>query len=249
VTISELRPGDSLTVTVNATVADSAPIGATIPNTADLTYTSLPGTNGTSPNPTGSSVPGAPGTSSGERTGASGVGGLNDYVDSASVSLSLTDPVISKSITATSVASTASGELDISLVDLVIGEEVTFEIAVTLPEGTASLTITDNLPTIPPEEGFLAVVSSQVLSIGSQISGGSLPAIGSPGIASDSDGDTFDDTVTFDFGSVANAPDGVVDGGDQIVVEVIARVQNAAANQNADQRSRRTGTHPGQIGR
>ena len=236
VTVSRLNPlGDSVTITVSAVVDDTAPIGVSIPNTANLTYTSLPGATGTAGNPTGSTTPDTSGQPTGERDGSGAP--LNDYLDSASVGLSLSDPAISKSIAATSVASTGLGEFDIGLYDLVIGEEVTFEIVVTLPEGTAvPLIITDNLPTVPPQAGILRAISASLVSVGANLSAvPAFPAPGPFGTISDSDADTVEDQVVFDFGDVTNTPDGVSDAGDQITVRVVARVENTAANQNSDQ--------------
>lgn len=235
VLIDRLDPGDSVTITVDAVVNSDTPIGIDIGNTAGLTYTSLPG-SGTSGNPTGSTA-GTAGSATGERTGTSGVGGLNDYVDSASVDLSLDDPAVSKTISATSVTSTASGEYDLGIVDLVIGEQVTFEITVTLPEGTAiPLVITDTLPTIPPQAGILRAISASLVSVGGNLSAvPALPAPGPFGIISDSDSDTFEDTVVFDFGDVTNTPDNIEDSDDQIVLQVVARVENTSGNQNGDQ--------------
>ena len=67
-------PGAVKTVTINLTakVVAAAPNGLTIPNSASLTYTSLPGA-GTSGNTTGSSA-GTAGSATGERTGADGRG-------------------------------------------------------------------------------------------------------------------------------------------------------------------------------
>ena len=64
-----------VTILVTARVVNAAPNGLTIPNTANLTYTSLPGSNGTTGNPTGSNNTGTPGAATGERTGADGAGG------------------------------------------------------------------------------------------------------------------------------------------------------------------------------
>ena len=60
-TVDRLGKGDSVTLKVEATVIASAPAGQIIPNVANLTYTSLEDTNGTTSNPTGSSTPGTPG--------------------------------------------------------------------------------------------------------------------------------------------------------------------------------------------
>ncbi len=232
VLVSELDPGDSVTITVSAQVIDTVPFGTTIPNTASLTYTSLPGDNGTASNPTGSSTPGTPGGPTGERTGSDGPGGaLNDYADTASLDLALADPAVSKSVFATSVTTSGSGQFSPSITDLVIGEEVTFHITVTLPEGDGPVTVTDLLPS--PPGGVLNLISSQVLAVGGQISGSAL-SVGDPGVASDTGSDGLDDQIVFNFGTLHNAPDGVSNSDDQLVMEVVARLENLAANQNGD---------------
>ena len=103
VTVSRLDPGDSVTITVTAQVIDTAAFGATIPNTANLTYTSLPGRERYDPEPhrldhTGS----APAQR--RASGTARARPLNDYFDSAAVSVALADPAVSKSILATSVS-------------------------------------------------------------------------------------------------------------------------------------------------
>lgn len=234
VTISRLNPGDGVTVTVSATVIDTVPFGDVLSNSAALTYTSLPGTSGTTSNPTGSSTPGAAGSVTGERTGEDGPGGaLNDFADAVTLDVELADPAITKSVTGTSEAATETGQLNASLTDLVVGEQVTFTVTATLPEGDGPLTISDDLPVVPPDEGILSVASSQVVAIGANISGSGL-SVGDPGAVSDRDGDGFDDRVVFNFGNLHNEPDGVVSDADRIVVEVVALVENDGENQNGD---------------
>ena len=231
VTIDSIPAGGSVQIDFNATVVNNVLVGIVIPNNAALLYTSLPGPNGTLVNPTGSETPGATGEPTGERGGTIPIVQPNDYSDTASVSINLTDPAVSKSVAATSVASTTSSEHNIGFPDLVIGEEVTFEIVVTLPEGQAiPLVVTDNLPTVPA--GALELLSSQVTSIGADVST-TLLAVGAPGVASDSNGDLIDDRVTFDFGSAVNTPDGGANTQDQIVLQVVARLANIAGNQDA----------------
>ena len=230
VTIGSIPAGGSVQIDFTATVINNVLIGIVIPNNAALVYTSLPGPNGTLGNPTGSETPGATGAANGERGGTIPIVQPNDYSDIASVNINLTDPAVSKSVAATSVASTTSSEHNISFPDLVIGEEVTFQIVVTLPEGQAiPLVITDNLPTVPA--GALELLSSQVTSIGANIST-TLLVVGAPGVASDSNADLIDDRVTFDFGSAVNTPDGVSNAEDQIVLQVVARLSNLAGNQD-----------------
>ena len=238
VTIGSSPGGGSVQIDFTATVIDNVLVGIVIPNDAALLYTSLPGPNGSPGNPTGSVTPGATGAANGERGGTIPIVQPNDSSDTASVNINLTDPAVSKSVAATSVASTTSSEHNIGFPDLVIGEEVTFEIVVTLPEGQAiPLVVTDNLPTVPA--GVLEVLSSQVTSIGANVST-TLLAVGAPGVASDSNGDLINDRVAFDFGSAVNAPDGAANTDDQIVLQVVARLANIAGY-----RGRR---HPSQRG-
>ena len=61
ITAASMAPGSTLTVTIAGTAVADIPLGSTFTNTADLTYTSLPGPNGTTSNPTGSVVPGVSG--------------------------------------------------------------------------------------------------------------------------------------------------------------------------------------------
>jgi fimbrial isopeptide formation D2 family protein len=98
-TLDSIAPGGSVTFRITATINDngvSAPApGSTITNTANVTATSLPGGSGSGGSWTGtagtsSAVPGAAGSSTGERTGADGVGGaLNDYAATASANATL----------------------------------------------------------------------------------------------------------------------------------------------------------------
>ena len=111
-------PGTPKNVTIIVTAKVVAPgNGLTIPNTANLNYSSLPGSNGTIGNLTGSNNTGTPGTAIGERTGADGAGNLNDYVSSSSVSRILATPGIAK--------------LAPNPTNYTIGDTVTYDIRVT----------------------------------------------------------------------------------------------------------------------
>lgn len=209
-----LDPGQTITITITGTVADSAPAGYVIPNTANLVYTSLPGDNGTTSNPTGSSTPGGSGSNIGERDSSDGVGGaVDDYAATASVNAPLAAPQIDK--------------LDPSPTSYVIGEQVTFNILVTLPEGvTQNLQVVDDLPL------GLEYVSHQVIISAAASSGllpadynGTLPAptVTAPG---GSGGD-----LTLAFGNTTTAADNVVNN-NAFIVRVVARVLNVAGNQN-----------------
>ncbi len=163
-------------------------------------------------------------------------GGGRQYSDSDSEKIAVGVPNLLKSNVTTSVAATSSGAFNPAIDDLTVGETVTFNLRVQLQEGTVHAIVTDNLPTI---DGVLSLVSSQVLSIGGNISG-SLLAVGASGVASDSNlVDGLNDRALFDFGTVINAADGVVDGNDEIVIQVVARVADVAANTSADRLTNR----------
>lgn len=233
VTIGTLHPGDAVVVTYTAVVANSVRPNDTLTNTARLTYTSLPGTNGTlipPGNPTGSTTPGVPGTATGERdgSGAPSTTSLNNYFGSSSAAVTVPTPTVAKSVLDTSVPETQSGQFDPNVVDLTIGEQVTFRLVVTLREGTTTAVLTDNLPFAP---GVLEYIRAHVVSIGGNITGSSIP-VGGLGIPTDTNGDGIPDLVTFNFGTVVNAPDNVTNADDQIVVEVVARAVDVPANQS-----------------
>ena len=169
-------------------------------------------------------------------TGSGGSGQEGDLKDKATINI--TDPAVSKNITATSIDTTGSSQHNAALEDLTIGEEVTFEIVVTIPEGQSHpVTVTDNLPTSPT--GVLSVVSSCITSIGASLSAdsGTLPADRCPdsfGTHKNTDGDAYYDQVVFEFGNVNNTANGVVNDGDRIYLQVVARVEGHVDNQDGD---------------
>jgi large repetitive protein len=128
VTIASIPPGDSVTVTYTGILSVNVQPGQTIPNIANVTYTSLPGT-GTPANPTGSVTPGGSGAADGERNFVQD-DPVNDYGDSDVASVTLTRlPLFEKSLIATNQSHTSG-------LNVAIGEIVTYELVLTLPEGT-----------------------------------------------------------------------------------------------------------------
>ena len=89
ITITEAVKGANVTVTYSATIDDTAAPNQVITNTATLTYTSLPGANGSGL--AGSTTPGAAGESMGERDHSDGVGGVDDYTDNDDATLTCND--------------------------------------------------------------------------------------------------------------------------------------------------------------
>jgi LPXTG-site transpeptidase (sortase) family protein len=124
VIVLRLAPGESMTLVVTARLSADVEAGWVLPNNANATGSSLPGQNGTTPNPSGSTPPGAPGTVEGERI----------YIASVTTDATLTGPAIDKLPEPTPTSA-------------VPGALVTYDIRVTLPEGwTRALRVTDTLP-------------------------------------------------------------------------------------------------------
>ena len=226
VQVTEIPVGGSVTVTYTATIETSVAPEQVLSNSVDLTWTSLPGQNGTTGNPTGSDTPGGPGSDTGERDGS---GGVNDYSASDSADVTITSPEITKTVASTSEPSTGMNQGGVQL--LTIGETATFSITITLPEGTTpTVVITDSLPA--NATGVMEVVSTSVDSIGANLTPANSPAVVT--ITDANLGDGINDTVSFDFGQVQNAPDGVVDDNDRITVSVTARLKDVPNNSNGN---------------
>ena len=104
-----------------------------------------------------------------------------------------------------------------------------------MPEGTSPfVNVSIALSHGASGSGVLAVVSSRVVSFGSNVVS-SLLSAGGAGLSSNAllVGDGLDDLVVFSFGRVVNAGDNVLDSGDDIVVEVLAVVADVALNANS----------------
>lgn len=207
VDLSRLDVGQTLTITFQATLSPSAPAGSVITNTATAT---------------GSSLSGAPAV---ERS----------YNDSDDAQVQIAMPALGKTIVVTSNADTGSGQYNPGLQDLSIGEVVTYELVLTVPEGQSiDLALRDILPdaNIAGAGGRLEYVagSVQVMNIGSNLTG-LTQDLNLPGVtATDGNGNGNAETIRITFGNVENTADNVVDGNDRIVIRLQARVVDHAAN-------------------
>ncbi len=215
--------GGSCTLTYQATLGAGVQPNQALTNTARETWTSLPG-NVTAPQSPYNPL-------SCERTGdTSGCGGsANTYARTAQATVTVFALTIDKLVTSTPV--NGSDAHSPTQPDYTIGEQITYQFTVTLPEGQTTATAFDQLPT---GSSVLGVVSSRVVAVGANLSGPSLPAIGTPGVATDTNADTVNDRVTWALGTVNNAADGVSNADDQIVFEVVAVVLDVAANADGD---------------
>ena len=213
-------------ITFDATVDISVAPGTSITNEALVQWTSLPGTiigpispyNANSCERT-SGLPPFPFCGSG-----------NDYnvLDPATVSIASVG--LAKAVVATSEPSTGDARHRPGIDDLTIGETATFHVTATIPEGTTpQVIITD---TLPYTNGVMEVVSAQMFTLGGNLLPDNVPPTIS--ISDTQLADGLDDTVTFNFGRVINVPDGAVTIDDLIVVEVVGRLVDVAANTNGD---------------
>jgi uncharacterized repeat protein (TIGR01451 family)/fimbrial isopeptide formation D2 family protein len=235
-----IDPGQTVTITITATVVNNVTPGQVITNTGGITYTSLPGTNGTTVNPTGSSTPGGPGTGTGERTG-SGVA-PNDYVANDPADVTIFSPDPQKSIVATSEGSTLGN-------NVTIGEIVRYRMVVRVPE-SSSLTNVQLVDALPAGLTFLndntaliafvsngAGISSTTLAGAGLVQAGNETTVGTitpsfvlpAGAITGGPFGTGTD-VTFNLGDLVNADSDA----DQefVVIEFNALVDNTVAGSN-----------------
>ncbi len=197
----EFPLGSTAELTFRAEVLPDVNPGQVIDNRADLSWDSLPADGGAE-----------------ERTG--GASDTHRFL--------VSEPGVVKSVVATSEPSTEAA-VSGPEPDLTLGEEVTYVLEVTLPEGTTvGAQVSDQLPS---GDGVLELVSSRLLTIGDNLSGDDLPALESAGQAEDTDDDGLGDRVFWLLGDVLNAADGVEDDRDRLRFEVVARVADVIANQ------------------
>jgi LPXTG-site transpeptidase (sortase) family protein len=190
-------------------------------NVGDSVWTSLSGPNGTTGNGTGSDTPGVSGTTNGERNGT-GTNPPNDYnaTDTESFTADLIT-TFTKQITATSEAATTG-------TNVAIGEEITYVILLSFPEGTTMAdTVVDDLPT-----GLEVVAGTAEVITTAAASGGLLAddfngTIGTQPITETSGNGG---SVQFDFTNVIVAGDNDTNN-NTIMLRFRARVTDVAANQ------------------
>ncbi|MGB5707838.1 MAG: isopeptide-forming domain-containing fimbrial protein [Arenicellales bacterium] len=227
--------GEEITVTVTGEIVNAIGPGELVTNTGEIDWTSLPA---------GHENDGAE-AERGDPTDPDDV-----YSDEDPAEFFTDVPEFSKGVITTSI----HGDGGDGEVDLTIGEEVTFELVVTLPEGTTPVVVTDNLPPLVAlapftgdTDGVLEVVGAEVSFVGAGI------IASSTGLAQGDDesstnitvndisGDGFDDQVIFDFGVVEVDGNNVIAVDDNVIrVTVTAVVKNlpgtgGAINENGDE--------------
>ncbi|HMO59990.1 MAG TPA: isopeptide-forming domain-containing fimbrial protein, partial [Roseiflexaceae bacterium] len=225
-------------VTYSGTLVTNVSPAQEITNTANITYTSLPGT-GTVGNPTGSNTPGASGAGNGERDGSGG--GINDYNGSDPAIVTVFSPAPVKTLIASSEAHTSG-------TDVAIGEIVRYRVVARLAESTSiNFQLSDNLPDglqyLNDGTTRVAFVANEAGITSSTIAGPGLSFVGN---------ETTIDTITPTFlmpaGAISGGPftsgvDPVFSFGDVVngdtdtdleflVIEFNALVLNVSGNQD-----------------
>ena len=166
VAIPRLDPGQTVSFSFSGLLTAAAQINSSYPNTAKVTWTSLPagGTPMGSINQTGSAA-GIAGTASGERTGSDGVptdpasnaNPLNNYAAKGSASIATRSITFKKSIALTSESDSAGS-------NVYVGETIRYRLQADLPGGTSTnVLLTDLLP-----QGLSYVAGSAKLALAAQ---------------------------------------------------------------------------------
>jgi fimbrial isopeptide formation D2 family protein/uncharacterized repeat protein (TIGR01451 family) len=223
--IDFLDPGEKITVTVDVIIDADADAGEKLDNTATTEGSTLDG-------------PGITPTDPWDRVKS----------DSDDERVTIASPTISKVIVATSDANTTSARHDSGRADLRIGEEVTYEIRVRLPEGDSpNLRISDLLEDLNSSgNGSLTYIpgSVEVVSIGSNLktyTGGALPS--PTPVVDNAGGLANNDRVVLNFGDVRNStvnsdvaydPLNLATNQEFIVIRLKAVVNDLAQNNDAD---------------
>jgi hypothetical protein len=170
-----------VTLTITGAVTNASLAAAEIVNAARLTFTSLPGAKGTAGNPTGTD----PNTSGsvdpsggqyGERNG-SGVTATdntpvnyattqrNNYSVASTAIVSLNRPVVDKSFKNGSLSNDDTSLTSTTGANGAIGETVTYDILVTLPEGsTPDMIVNDIVPAGLRLDSYSVITSSNASS-------------------------------------------------------------------------------------
>lgn len=219
--IDYLDPGEKVTVTFAVKVDADADAGEKLDNTAVGTGSSMDGTG----NPD-------------DRTST----------DDGTHRVTIAAPTISKTIIATSDANTRGPASEGTTptdrhqsgkADLRIGEEVTYELRIRVPDGESpNLRIIDALEDATGSlNGYLALVpgSIEVVSVGTSLQTFAGGLLGAPTIAGTNTGlNSAADTYTLSFGDVRNVSVNTNAEDEVIVIRLKAVVQDVPTNVDAD---------------
>lgn len=210
--------GSSATFQIVGTIDTGLASGTLLTNTANATYTSLPG-----PVTTAQSTYN---TLSTERTGStSDPGGAeNDYTASGSAAVTVSNAAVTKVVVSTNQAHTTGN-------DVAIGEILTYTVTVSVPEAVSNgVTLVDTLDPGLAFVGFDSLTVSNPAAVSTSVGGGfpavlSGPTVSNPGATAVTAGSR----VSFNFGTITNTDTNSAVA-ETITLTYRAVVLNAAAN-------------------
>lgn len=220
--------GCSVTITYTATLNGTVTADQVLDNTADLTYTSLPGDTGTTSNATGSSVTDVSGGNNGERNGT-GANPPNDYADTASAQVIANALDLVKSLVDSSNGDTLGN-------DLTIGEIVTYRLATVIPEGTSlAFTVYDTLPAGFTYAGDprLSFVATDAMTVDADLAGADNDALPPTFTIPAARITEAGQNLTFTLGDLINNDRDNADA-EYVVIEFDVLVNDSADNNNTD---------------
>jgi len=243
VTSTSMSQGATIVVTYTAQLSTSVPADQNITNTATATWENLANGAGTpvstvgapTANTTGSALAGALGTATGARDGSGDLSGVDDYTASDNDILTAESPGVdlewidgSEATTGATSVSTSSGA------SVVIGEQVTYDILVNLPEGvTENLDVDNILPTGLQLDSYQVITAAGTgtnqSSLLTEAFSGSFAGYNSTtGFTAPPSGTTG--TITFNFGN-ATVPSDNDTANNSFVIRITATVTNVVSNQ------------------
>ena len=214
VMIDDIPVGGTVQITYEADLLTAVEAADVIQNTACVDYTSLPG-SGTSPNPTGSTVPGATGAVDGERDGS---GSQNDLSHCDTADVTINSPTIGKTLDGTSIVNADNANNQ-----AVIGETIQYSVSLTIPEGT--ITAAEIVDTLDPGMVFVRF-DSIATSAGVTSSTGSIDLNDASSFAPNVAGSV----LTWDLGTLTNSNSSNAND-ETIDITYTVRVDNVASNQ------------------
>lgn len=214
--------GQSCQIVFDVEVDAATPIGTNIQNVASSEWTSLPGDN----------LDLSPFIDEfdSERTGAAGIGdgqgGADDY-DAQATAVFTVAPVMATKAVADRTETPGDTAFDPGTPDVTIGEVITYDLTVTIPDGSASnVVVSDELPIAPT---VLELLSVSAVTIGAEITVDNDPPLVT---INDTNSDGLNNQLLLDFGNLVNANDtlGTVAADNQISFQVRARVADIVGN-------------------
>lgn len=146
--------------------------------------------------------------------------------DTAGLTITTSAPALVHAVASTNVAATGSAEFSGSRQDVTPGEEVTYTVTTTFPEGITPNAVLTIDAANSSGEGYIDVLSATITQVGANLTTANIPAL----VITDDDSDGANDLITMNLGNVANPQDGSVTDADRIVITYVGRLRAHPSN-------------------